>query len=79
MSKLNIDFAKMDNLVVENKTCGCVVTFFKETKWRSSRLVPCTEHKPVEQYRERGLVVAEARTKRDTFFETLASDTVFEM
>lgn len=77
-TKLKIDFTQMDNLIVENPNCACAVTFFKETRWKSSRLVPCAEHRQMEKYQERSKIGLEARKKRDSFFETLVSNHEYE-
>lgn len=71
--KLKIDFSEMTDLTVESKSCKCTTVFFKEAKYRTSRLNPCEEHKKNNQdaARERSRIVQAARVKRDEFFQQI--------
>lgn len=45
--------------------CGCVVTFFKDADFRSSRLDPCKTHSDRKKSSERDAIVAAAMRQRD--------------
>ena len=51
--------------------CGCVVTFFGRSKYRSYRLIPypeCQEHSGRDKTAERDCLMERARSGRDAAF-----------
>lgn len=66
---MRLDTSRMKDIRVENKECGCITVFFKESGYATSRLDFCELHNKRDGEDERTRIVEAARAKKDAFLE----------